>query len=154
MFGDLWRFDTPKSAELDWFSQALNELFPRATSDIRSMPRGAFPMLNVGRTDDTVFVYVFAPGLTAEALEVSVQDDVLTLRGKRETASNASEQNESEQRPYYRKERFEGEFVRSITLPEGVDTERAEARTHNGLVEIRLPKREEMKPRRVEIKAA
>lgn len=152
MFGDLWRFETPKSSELDWFSQALNEFFPRATADIRSMPRGAFPMLNVGRTDDTVFVYVFAPGLTAEALEVSIQDDVLTLLGRRGAASLEGEQHK--QRPYYRQERFEGEFARSITLPEGVDTERAEARAHDGLVEIRLPKREEVKPRRVEVKAA
>jgi HSP20 family protein len=128
----------------------MDEFFPAATSDIRSMPRGTFPMLNMGRTDDAFLVYVFAPGLGEQDIEISVQDNVLTLKGKREPAVA----DEAAGHSYYRQERFSGEFSRSITLPEGVDTERAGARVANGLVEIRLPKREEVKPRRVEIKTA
>ncbi|QEA38104.1 Hsp20/alpha crystallin family protein [Pistricoccus aurantiacus] len=151
LFDEFWRSGGPKSADFDWFRQVMDEFFPTATSDIRSMPPGTFPMINMGRTDDSYRVYVFAPGLSENELEVSVQDNVLTLQGKRESALGADEQ---QQGAYYRKERFSGEFSRSITLPEGVDTERAEARATNGLIEIQLPKREEMKPRRVEIKSA
>ncbi|SHF40603.1 HSP20 family protein [Modicisalibacter ilicicola DSM 19980] len=151
MFGDFWRTNVPKSSDFDWFQQVLDEMFPSAASDIRSVPRGAFPMINMGRTDDAILVYVFAPGLKAEQLELSVQDNVLTLSGTREPAAA---ENGRPQRAYYRRERFGGEFSRTIALPDGVDTERAEARAAHGVVEIRLPKREEMKPRRVEIKAA
>ncbi|WP_227370727.1 Hsp20/alpha crystallin family protein [Halomonas sp. M20] len=151
MFGDLWRSNGSRSADFDWFRQVMDEFFPQATSDIRSVPRGTFPMINMGRTDEAILVYVFAPGLTTEALDVSVQDNVLTLHGRR---SSVAEEGERQERAYYRQERFSGEFSRSVTLPDGVDTERAEAKTANGLVEIYLPKREEMKPRRVEIKTA
>jgi HSP20 family protein len=130
----------------------MDEFFPQATSDIRSVPRGTFPMINMGRTDEAIEVYVFAPGLSSDELEVSVQDNVLTLHGRR--ASPLDESSQSSDRAYYRQERFSGEFSRSITLPDGVDTERAEARSANGLVAIHLPKREEVKPRRVEIKSA
>lgn len=148
MFGDLWRFNSPRAADVDWFRQVMDEFFPTATADIRSMPRGTFPMLNMGRTDEAILVYVFAPGLGAQDVDISVQDNVLTLKGRREPAA-ADDKGEH---TYYRKERFSGEFARSITLPEGVDSERAEARTANGLIEIRLPKQEQAKPRRVEIK--
>lgn len=150
MFEDLWRFNSPRAADVDWFRQVMDEFFPTATSDIRSMPRGTFPMLNMGRTDDTFLVYVFAPGLGEQDIEISVQDNVLTLKGKREPA--VADEARAEGHSYYRQERFSGEFARSITLPEGVDSERAEARTANGLIEIRLPKQEQAKPRRVEIK--
>ncbi|HSH84534.1 MAG TPA: Hsp20/alpha crystallin family protein [Guyparkeria sp.] len=150
MFGDLWRFNSPRAADVDWFRQVMDEFFPTATADIRSMPRGTFPMLNMGRTDEAVLVYVFAPGLGAQDVDISVQDNVLTLKGRREPTA-ADDKGEH---TYYRKERFSGEFARSITLPEGVDSERAEARTANGLIEIRLPKQEQAKPRRVEVKPA
>ncbi|GGY02507.1 heat-shock protein Hsp20 [Litchfieldella qijiaojingensis] len=153
MFGDLWRFDTDQFQGLDWFRQMMDEFFPETgAADIRSVPRGSFPMINVGSTDDAIRVYVFAPGLTASDLDVSVQNNVLTLRGKREVPTPKSES--EERRPYFRRERFSGEFARSIALPDGLDADRAEARFHNGVFEVLLPKREELKPRRIEIKAA
>jgi len=151
MFGDLRRFDTGRPQGLDWFRQLMDEMLPEAgAADIRSVPRGSFPMINVGRTDDAVRVYVFAAGLSAEDLEVSLQDNVLTVAGRREPAAVDDEKARTE----FRRERFRGEFSRSLALPDGLDIERAEARFHDGVCEVTLPKREELKPRRIAIQAA
>lgn len=153
MFGDLKRFDTGVSPGADWFRQWLDEIFPdEGAADIRSVPRGSFPMINVGRTDDAVRVYVLAAGLSKDDLEISLQDNVLTLKGRRDALPARSE--EVSQRPSFRRERFDGEFLRTIALPEGIDVERAEARCHDGVFEIHLPKRDELKPRRIEVQAA
>ncbi|WP_043532725.1 Hsp20/alpha crystallin family protein [Litchfieldella xinjiangensis] len=153
MFGDLRRFDNDPLHHADWFRQWLEGLFSEnGAADIRSVPRGSFPIINIGRTDDAIRVYVFAPGLTADDLEVSLQDNVLTLRGKREGPDRQDASGNT--RPRFRRERFSGEFARSIALPDGLDAERADARFHDGVFEIHLPKREELKPRRIEIQAA
>ncbi|WP_111415426.1 Hsp20/alpha crystallin family protein [Billgrantia lactosivorans] len=153
MFGDLRRFDTGASPGLDWFRNWLDDILQEGgPADIRSVPRGSYPMINVGRTDEAVRVYVLAAGLGADDLEVSVQDNVLTLRGRRDALPARGE--EGDRRPCFRRERFDGEFARSVALPEGLDVERAEARYHDGVFEIHLPKREELKPRRIEIQAA
>ncbi|NIC06934.1 Hsp20/alpha crystallin family protein [Billgrantia bachuensis] len=153
MFGDLRRFDAGISPGADWFRQWLDEVFSdEGAADIRSVPRGSFPMINVGRTDDAVRVYVLAAGLAKDDLEISVQDNVLTLRGRRDALPGGDDS--ERKRPCFRRERFDGEFVRSIALPEGIDVERAEARCHDGVFEIHLPKREELKPRRIEVQTA
>lgn len=152
MFGDLRRFDTSRSQGLDWFRQLMDEMLPEAgAADIRAVPRGSFPMINVGRTDDAVRVYVFAAGLSAEDLEVSLQDNVLTVSGRREPAATSED---ATARTDFRRERFRGDFSRSLALPDGLDIERAEARFRDGVCEVVLPKREELKPRRIAIQAA
>lgn len=151
MFGDLRRFDTGRSQGLDWFRQLMDEMLPEAgAADIRSVPRGSFPMINVGRTDDAVRVYVFAAGLSAEDLEVSLQDNVLTVSGRRQPEAEGED---ASARTDFRHERFRGEFSRSLALPDGLDVERAEARFRDGVCEVLLPKREELKPRRIAIQA-
>lgn len=152
MFGDLRRFDTDRTQGLDWFRQWMDEMLPEVgAADIRSVPRGSFPMINVGRTDDAVRVYVFAAGLSAEELEVSLQDNVLTVSGRR--GPDAATEEETA-RTDFRLERFRGEFSRSLALPDGLDVERAEARFRDGVCEVLLPKREELKPRRIAIQEA
>ncbi|MDX1466774.1 MAG: Hsp20/alpha crystallin family protein [Halomonas sp.] len=153
MFGDLRRFDTNAAPGTDWLRRFFDEMWPEpGVADIRSVPRGSFPMINVGRTDDAVRVYVFAPGLTAETLEVSLQDNVLTVSGER--SEKAADDAASTQRSLFRRERQQGAFSRSLALPEGIDPDRAEARFHDGICEVVLPKREELKPRRIDIQAS
>jgi HSP20 family protein len=153
MFEDLRRFNPDPFQGLDWVRQMMDGFFPEGgIADIRAVPRGSYPMINIGHTDDGVHVYVFAAGLSAGDLEVSLQDNVLTLRGKRDAFTPEPEG--EAKRPYFRRERFSGEFARSIALPDGLDADLSEARFRNGIFEIHLPKREELKPRRIEIKAA
>lgn len=153
MFDDLKRFETGSSEQFDWLSQLLDGFFPdRNTMDIRAVPRGSFPMINIARSDEAVRVYVFAAGLAPSDLIIDVQDNVLTLRGQRDAVLGQHEEGKSRQ--VLRRERASGEFVRSIALPEGIDVERSEARHAYGVFEIVLPKREELKPRRIDVQAA
>ncbi|WP_445000360.1 Hsp20/alpha crystallin family protein [Halomonas mongoliensis] len=149
MFGDLRGLDPARAQGMEWVRQLFDEMFPGGgAADIRSVPSGSFPPINVGRTDEAVRVYVFAPGLGAEDLEVSLQDNVLTVAGRREAPAG------DEARTRFRQERFHGDFRRAVALPEGLDIDRAEARFRDGVCEIVLPKRDELKPRRIEVQAA
>ncbi len=118
-------------------------------SDIRSAPAGTFPAVNVGETEDSINVYAFAPGLGSDDVELSVEDTTLFIRGTRKLREE-----DSAERTWYRRERFHGDFVRAVRLPEYVDPDQVEARLGNGVLCVRLRKREEMRPRRIEIKAA
>jgi HSP20 family protein len=111
---------------------------------IRSLPRGAFPAINVVRTPADVQVYLFAPGIDPKKLDVSIQQGLLTIAGERQIPID-------EKATYYRQERFAGEFHRAISLGEDVDAERVEAKYRDGIVQIRLHRRESAKPRQIEI---
>ncbi|WP_277810332.1 Hsp20/alpha crystallin family protein [Chromohalobacter canadensis] len=153
MFDDIKRFETGSPQQLDWFRQLLDGFLHDGNAmDLRAVPHGSFPMINVARSDDAVRVYVFAAGLSPSELTIDVQDNVLTLRGRRDSSIASNEDGSA--RPVFRRERASGEFVRAVALPDGLDAERAEACHAHGVFEIVLPKREELKPRRIEVKAA
>ena len=149
MFGDLARFDVPVFNELSRALRLMDEAFGDfGSSDLRSAPRGAFPFVNVGETDDAVNVYVFAPGMSKDDLELSIENNTLLIHGKRQWPE------EQQGRTYYRRERFAGEFNRAIRLPEGVDADKVQAHMQDGVLSIRLEKLAEQRPRRIEIQAA
>lgn len=140
--------NTPSSAfdELWRLQQEVDELFGSWGSPlgIRSLPRGSFPAVNVGQTPERVDVYLFAPGIDPKSLEISIQQNLLTVAGKRELR-------EEGQASFYRQERFAGEFRRVISLPEDVDPERVQAKYVDGIVQIGVQRRESARPRQIEI---
>ncbi|HLM27866.1 MAG TPA: Hsp20/alpha crystallin family protein [Thermoleophilaceae bacterium] len=85
------------------------------------------------------------PGLSHEDISIEIQDNTLTLAGERRA------EHESREKGWYRVERSFGRFSRSLTLPEGVDADAVTAEFDKGVLEVRIPKPEERKPRRVEI---
>jgi HSP20 family protein len=135
VFDELWRLQ-----------QEVDELFGSWSSPlgIRSVPRGSFPAINVGQTPERVEVYLFAPGIDPKSLDISIQQNLLTVSGRREI--KVEEDNE-----YYRQERFAGEFRRVISLPEDVDPERVQAKYTDGIVQIGIERRESARPRQIEI---
>ena len=138
---------SPLFSEFQRLEQELDEFFTGVTpwaGGIRSLPPGTFPAVNVASSADTVTVYLFAPGIDARSLEISLQQNVLSVGGRREAspAPNAT---------YYRSERFEGEFRRVIALPEDIDPDKVEASYREGIVEIRVQRRESSRPRQIEI---
>jgi HSP20 family protein len=128
------------------FDRALGRAF--STSGLR----GAFvPPADVVVTADEVKVFMDVPGLTADSLEIELENDVLTVRGER-TMPYATTGN-GDGRSWQRVERGFGRFERSLQVPRGLDADSVAASLTDGVLEIRLPKPEALKPHRVEIAA-
>ena len=104
------------------------------------------PAADVLVTEEDVTVHMDVPGLTADSLEVELQDDVLTVRGERAlpygTEGTAA---------WQRIERGFGRFERTLRVPRGLDPDAIEASLADGVLTLRIPKPERLKPRRVEI---
>ena len=89
-------------------------------------------------------VYLFAPGIDPKTLEISIQQNLLAVSGKRDLRAE-------EEANYYRQERFSGEFRRVISLPEDVDPEQVQAKYVDGIVRIGVQRRESARPRQIEV---
>lgn len=147
MFGSVYS-ESPLLAQFRRLEEELDEVFGSATpwtGGIRSLPPGTFPAINVGSTEDNVTVYLFAPGIDAKKLNISIQQNLLSVSGEREV-------DRSEEATYYRQERFGGEFRRVISLPDDVDSDRVDASYRDGIVQITVRRRESAKPRRIAIR--
>ena len=93
------------------------------------------------------FVVTFdAPGLDREAIDVRVEDDRLTVRGKREVARD------EKRGPFHLLERRGGTFARALSLPAGVDADKVTAEYREGVLTVSLPKRAKLRPRQIEVK--
>jgi HSP20 family protein len=104
------------------------------------------PAINILEREDAMVITADLPGLSAEDVEVTVEEGTLSLRGER----RLEEAGEGE--IYHRVERLYGVFERTFTLPNSIDVDKIEARFNNGEMVLTLPKREESKPRSVKIK--
>lgn len=127
--------------------QEMDEILSDGSSagaGIRSAPRGSFPAINLIQTPAEVQVYLFAPGVDQKKLEVSVQQGLLTVSGERQLPVD-------DQATYYRRERFGGEFRRAISLGNDVDPDKVEATYRDGILQIRVRRREAARPRQIEI---
>jgi HSP20 family protein len=129
------------------FSREVDRLFDAFFGAEREQGRRWVPPVDLVEADDHFVLKADLPGLTEQDVSIEVQDNTLTISGQR----NA--EHESSERGWYRIERSFGSFSRSLTLPDGVDAEAIAASFDHGVLEVRIPKPEERKPRRVEISA-
>ena len=103
------------------------------------------PALDVWETPTEV-VYAFdLPGIPEQQISIEVKDETLTISADREKTEETSENG------FYRFERRYGTFARAVGLPQGVDQENISARYENGVLEVRVPKPEEQKPKKIEL---
>jgi HSP20 family protein len=116
--------------------------FPAANTEF-----GA-PRVNITESDDVIKMTFEVPGVDKEDIKVSVKNDMLTVSGERK--AEVHDENES----VVRTEITTGSFSRSFTLPDTVDPEKIEADYHNGMLVVKMTKREEVKPRDIEIKVS
>ncbi|GIW94189.1 MAG: molecular chaperone Hsp20 [Pirellulaceae bacterium] len=106
-----------------------------------------FPALNVWKDDNNLYVEAELPGFELSDLEIVVTGDrQLSIKGERK-------QPEIKNGTWHRQERYYGSFSRMIELPESVDPDKVTAELKLGVLTVTLPKREEAKPRRIEVKA-
>jgi HSP20 family protein len=110
-----------------------------------SMARRWMPAMDLVETADHFVLRADLPGMTEDDVKIELEDGTLTISGERRAEHEGSDEG------YYRVERAFGSFARSLTLPQGIDPEGVAARFDRGVLEVRIPKPEERKPRRIEI---
>jgi HSP20 family protein len=106
---------------------------------------GFAPALEVGESEDEVFVKAQVPGMKREDIQVELSDGSLIIKGE------AKEEKEEKKKSYYRREFSYGQFTRRVSLPSGVDSGKASAELKDGILNIRLPKTEDSKKKSVKL---
>lgn len=141
--------------ELDTLQGEMNRLFSsffdtptRAGSGSGAGARRWVPAMDLVETQDHIVLRADLPGMTEDDVTLEIEKGVLTISGERST------QQEVEHAGSYRLERATGSFSRSLTLPDGVDVAAVAASYANGVLEVRIPKPAQAKPRRIAIGAS
>jgi HSP20 family protein len=129
--------------EMERFQLEMNRLFNQAYRPDRQVE---FPAINVWTNEEGQFITAELPGVSIEDLEIIHSKDTLTIKASR------NPENIPENARYLRQERACGEFSKSIQLNFPIDEENVEAKLNNGVLTVFLPKAEEIKPRKIEIK--
>jgi HSP20 family protein len=137
--------------ELSSLQNEMNRLFntffdaPVGTGE-QAAARRWIPAMDLVEADDHFVLRADLPGLDEKDVSIEVEGDVLTVSGERKA------EHEERGEGFHRIERSYGSFRRSLTLPEGVDPQSVSAMFDKGVLEVRIPKPEERKPRRVAIR--
>ena len=136
--------------DLRTLQEEVNRLFStnlsRSFGD-EGIGRGAWaPSVDIYENKDQIVLEAELPGMKQEDFDLSIENNIITLRGERKFEKTEETDN------YHRVERSYGSFTRSFTLPQTVSAEGATADYSNGVLRVTLPKREETKARRIEVK--
>jgi HSP20 family protein len=131
----------------DPFSTEMSRLFNTLMGGENAEGGRWTPAMDLVEAEDYFLLKADLPGLSEEDVDIEVRDNTLRVSGERKT------EHERRERGWYRVERSFGKFSRSLTLPEGVDPEGISATFNRGVLEVRVPKPEERKPRRIQIHA-
>jgi HSP20 family protein len=129
------------------FSREVDRLFDAFFGAEGEQGRRWVPPVDLVEAEDHFVLKADLPGLSEEDVSIEVQDGALTISGERVA------EHEARERGWYRIERSFGSFNRSLTLPDGVDPDGISAKFDRGVLEVRIPKPEQRKPRRVQISA-
>jgi HSP20 family protein len=126
-------------------SRLLEPFFGRFAFADDTLQSGTWaPPVDVAEEQDRIVAKVEVPGMEEKDLKLSFEDGVLTVSGEREFERK-------DDRNYHRIERTYGTFVRTFSLPRSVDGTKITASYRNGVLDIEIPKREESKPRQIQI---
>lgn len=138
--------------ELRGLQDEMNRLFNLGVSrsgNGEDIVRGAWsPSVDIFENQDKIVLEAELAGMKPEDVDISIENNIISLKGERKFEKNEESEN------YHRVERSYGSFVRSFTLPRTVVSDEAEASFNNGVLTVTLPKREETKARKIEIKGA
>ena len=138
-------------SEIDTLQRSINRLFEDAGSARKERRDSAdavwAPAVNTYEDKDAFLLSCDLPGMDQKDIKISLDNNTLTISGTRKLEHEEKKEN------YQRVECVFGTFSRSFTLPATVNAEKIEANVDKGVLKIRLPKREESKPRQIEIRA-
>ena len=126
-------------------------IWPEIESMLEEFPgrqvRGFSPVVDVYQDKDNVYVETPLAGVKPEDVDITFENDVLTVKG------GTKKESEVDEKDYYRKEIRSGSFYRSVALPARVSADKAEATSKDGMLKITIPKAPEAKPKTIKIKA-
>lgn len=131
------------------FIQEFDRLFSRAVAARDDEGRGCtlYPAIDLVETEEAFVIKADLPGIKQDEIDLSITDNVLTIKGEKK--SEKVEEGES----YHFTERTTGTFTRSIPLPTLIDQEKVTAAYRNGVLEVSVPKHEQVKAKKIEIKS-
>ena len=129
-------------------NRLFNTVFDAPAGGDGGTLRRWMPAMDLVESGDHFVLRADLPGMSEEDIKIELEDGTLTVSGERKAEHETGEEG------YYRVERASGSFSRSLTLPKGVNADGVTAGFDRGVLEVRIPKPEERKPRRIEIGAA
>jgi len=124
-----------------------DEYFGAGRRAFRPMEEAWLPAVDVSETGDKITIKAEIPGMEAKDIDISMVGDTLVIKGEKKAEKEEKDEN------YHMVERSYGSFSRSMKLPATVDPDKVDASYKNGVLTIVLPKKEEVKPKPIEIKA-
>ncbi len=132
---------TPFLSEFDDMDKMMESMLPA----VRGNQFGYTPAVDMYEDKDNIVIETQLGGIDPEKVDVSIENNVLTIKGESEKKSEVEDKN------YYRKEIRRGSFYRSIPLPTKVDGDKAQAINEDGMLKITVPKASELKPKTIKI---
>lgn len=131
----------------DQFNREINRFFNTAyapAANEASAHQWA-PAVDIREEDDRFLLHADLPGVKREDVEITLEDGVLTVTGKRESES------EEQREGFHRRERVHGTFMRQFTLPDTVNTDNISATVTDGVLEIGIPKQAKPEPKKITV---
>ena len=144
VFHEPWRLVNRLHRDLD---RLIN--VPAGTTDDDAHALGAWiPAMDIREEDKQWVLHADLPGVDPESIDVTLEQGVLTIRGRRTLTKR------DEEHGFRRVERVSGEFFRRFSLPDTADSESVKAKHANGVLEVTIPKQPQVMPRRISVEAA
>src|SRR5438874_8073821 len=136
--------------ELSTIQDRMNRLFQESYGgQDQELSTSAFaPPVDVYEDEHSIMLKVEVPGIDEKDIDIRLENNTLVVRGERKFEKEEKEEN------YHRVERRYGAFARSFTLPSSIDNDNAQASYENGILKIKLAKREEAKPKQIKLGTA
>ena len=128
------------------FRQAMDQLFHNMVSQTLFADLWGTPLVDIYQTKDDVIVKAALPGMDPKNIDVSITGNTLSIRGKVE------QEEESRNATYHLRERQFGTFERLLTLPTRVNADKAKAKYKNGVLTLTIPKAEDVRTKKIEVK--
>lgn len=126
----------------------MDKMFGDFLPAVRGNQFGFTPALDMYEDQDNIIIETQLVGIDPEKVNISIENNVLSIKGESERKSEVEEKN------YYRKEIRRGSFYRSVPLPAKVDGDNATAVTEDGILKITIPKAPELKPKTIKIETS
>lgn len=142
--------------ELELLRREMDELFRAFEEDFWDLPSFRFsflpgvsarsyPLINIAEDKDNLYIEALAPGVNPDTLEVSVLNNTVKIAGEKPAVKDVKPE------AFHRNERSSGKFIRTVSLPVDVDTDKVKAEYKNGILLITLPKAESAKPKQITV---